>query len=72
MVTIRLVSYLEKMAGFREKEIKIEEPTRVRDLIAFDLPDERLMVVVDDIGGDLDTVVDNDSRVVISPIFGGG
>ncbi len=72
MVTIRLVSYLEKMAGFREKEIKIEEPTRVRDLIAFDLPDERLMVVVDDIGGDLDTVVDNESRVVISPIFGGG
>ena len=61
------------MAGFKEKEFVITKPTKLRDIISFDLPEERLVIIINDItGGTPDTELKPDDRVMMSPVFGGG
>jgi sulfur carrier protein ThiS len=73
MVTIRLVGYLKQMGGFKEKDFHIENPTTVRDLVSFpDYPDERIIVLINEKGATLDTMLDNSDQVKILPIASGG
>ncbi len=68
-----IVSHLRNKAGFYEKEIEIDKPTTVRDLISFDdVKDERLIVLINDKGAKMDAPVKNDDIVKILPVVGGG
>jgi len=73
VITIRLVSYLKKIAGFKEKSFIIDKATKIGDLISFNISPERLVIILNHTeGGDLETIVAEDTYVLISPLFGGG
>ncbi len=67
------MSSLKRIAGFDIKEIKISKPTPLRELIDLNLPDERIVVIINETqGGTMDSLLKNDDYVMLSPLFGGG
>ncbi|MHA2029654.1 MAG: hypothetical protein ACXAC2_13210 [Candidatus Kariarchaeaceae archaeon] len=73
MVKIKLISSLKRIAGFELKEFNISKPTPIKELVNFELPDERIVVIINDRqGGTMDSLVSNDDYVLLSPLFGGG
>ena len=72
MVRIKLVSYLSTMMKWREKEMNITKPTRVGDLISIPLPEDRIIILINEKGGNYDSLVSNDDEVKIFPVVGGG
>ncbi len=73
MVKIKAVSYLAEMFGFQEKEIKLEKPTAVKELIPkIDLSTEHIIVVVNHKSASLETLVKDDDYVQILPVVDGG
>ena len=73
MVTIRIISYLKEIAGYEEKSFKIDISTQIRELVSFpNIPDNRLVVLVNEKGARMDSYVTDDDRVVILPMVGGG
>jgi sulfur carrier protein ThiS len=73
MVTIRLVGYLKQMAGFRQRDFQITKPTTVRDLVSFkNYPDERIIVLINEIGATLDSELKESDFVKILPVASGG
>ncbi len=73
MVVIQAVSYLKDVVGFDEKSFIIDEPTKIRDLVSISkIPDERVIVLINERGGKLDNKVFADDKVVLLPVVGGG
>ncbi|MHA2253662.1 MAG: MoaD/ThiS family protein [Candidatus Kariarchaeaceae archaeon] len=73
MVTIRIVSYLKEITGYEEKTIKIDTSIQIRELVSFpDIPDNRLVVLVNERGAKMDSYVQDDDKIVILPVVGGG
>ena len=73
MVTIRIVSYLKDISGYEEKSFKIDRSTQIRELVSFpNIPDNRLVVLVNEKGARMDSLVKDDDKVVILPVVGGG
>ena len=67
------MSSLKRIAGFDVKDIEISRPTPLRDLIDLNLPDERIVVIINETqGGTMDSIIQNDDYVMLSPLFGGG
>lgn len=70
---LRIVGHLRLKTGFHEKEIELDKPTILRSIISFpDVTDERLVVLINDIGGSLNSIVLNQDFVKIMPVVGGG
>ena len=73
LVKIKLVSSLKRIAGFDFKEIEISSPIPLREIIDLNLPDERIVVIINETqGGNMDSLIKNDDYVMLSPLFGGG
>ena len=72
MVRIKLISYLSTMMKWREKEFYVISPTKVGDLISIPLPDDRIIILINEKGGNFDSLVDNGDEVKIFPVVGGG
>ncbi|OLS28216.1 MAG: hypothetical protein HeimC2_08710 [Candidatus Heimdallarchaeota archaeon LC_2] len=73
MVRIKLISSLKRIAGFETKEVEIKIPTPLKEIINFDLPNEHIFVVINETkGGSMNSIIENDDYVLLSPIFGGG
>jgi sulfur carrier protein ThiS len=73
MVKIRLISYLSNIAGYKEKMIKLDEPTKIRELISFPtLPEDRIIILVNERGAKLDTIVRDSDEIKVLPVVGGG
>ncbi len=73
MVKIRLISYLSSIAGYREKIVQVDGPTKVRELISFPtLPEDRIIILVNERGAKLDSLVKDDDEIKVLPVVGGG
>ncbi|MCE7733677.1 MAG: MoaD/ThiS family protein [Candidatus Heimdallarchaeota archaeon] len=67
------MSSLKRIVGFDLKEIEISKPTPLREIIDLNLPDERIVVIINETqGGTMDSIINNDDYVMLSPLFGGG
>ena len=67
------MSSLKRIAGFDIKEIEISSPTPLREIINLNLPDERIVVIINETqGGTMDSLIKNEDYVMLSPLFGGG
>lgn len=61
------------MAGFYQKEISLETPTILRELVNFpNVPDEMIIVLINEKGGKMDSLISNRDEVKILPMVGGG
>lgn len=70
---LKLFGSIADFAGFKEKEIKLERPTKIRDIIYIDqISEDRIIIQVNYKPATFDTVVKNDDYVTIMPVISGG
>lgn len=74
MAKIKLLGYPAVVAGFKEKEIKIEGKARIREVVIFkkQINEDRIIVLVNHKPATLDTEITDKDNILIMPVIGGG
>ena len=72
MAELKFLGYLAEVVGGREKNLVLEKPKPLRELLPSSFPEKNIIVLIDNEAGDLDSLIGNESSVVIMPILSGG
>ena len=54
------------------KEIVLEEPRKLRDILGTEFSEERVIVLVNQKAGNFDSLIQNGDKVAILPVISGG
>jgi molybdopterin converting factor small subunit len=66
------LGYLADKAGKRSQEVLLEKPQRLRDLLPSPFPEQDIIILVNQKVGSLDSMVQNEDRVILMPMISGG
>jgi len=73
---IKLIGWVADLAKFKEKEVKISSPIKVKDLLNIrkidEIDEERIIVLINGKPATLETRVKNSDQIVVMPVIGGG
>jgi len=69
---MKFLGYLTDLVGTRKKEVFIESPKPLREILPPSFPEKNLIVLIDGKPGDLDTLISPDQTVILMPILSGG
>ena len=72
MAELKFFGYLADFAGTRAKEVMVERPTRLREMVPSGFPESNIVILVNEKAGTLDTVIANEDSVAFMPILSGG
>ena len=76
MVRIKALGVMRDLLGFKEKEVTIDEPCSIREIIDVEklnvIEPERIIVLVNHQYANFDTIVRNEDYIAIMPVIGGG
>ena len=76
MVKIKLIGWVADLAKFKEREVKIDLPVKVKNLLNIKeidkIDEERVIVLVNGKPATLETEVKDDDQIVVMPVIGGG
>ena len=72
MAALRFVGFIAELAGARQMEVRLERPTPLRDILEIRLPEERTIVLINQEGGTLDSLVHDEDTVTVLPVVSGG
>ena len=74
MAKIRLIGYIAETLGYREKNEKLNKPTRLRDVLKLpeNISQERLIILVNQLPTSIDTTIKDGDDIVVMPVMGGG
>jgi len=75
MTEVRLLGYIAELLGYRRKQLQLEEPTELGDILKFpeNVDPERIIILVNGKPATLKHAVeDGDYVVVVMPVIGGG
>jgi len=72
LAQLRFFGYLADITGTRKKEVRLEEPVLLRELLPPDFPQENIIILIDEKPGRLESLITNESQVVMMPVLSGG
>lgn len=72
MAEFRFIGYIAEVVGEKEKKITLENPRKLRDILGVEFSEERIIVLVNQQVGNLDSLIKNEDKVAILPIISGG
>ena len=72
MAELRFFGYLTDLAGTRAKEVTLEKPTKLRDIVPLPFPESDMVILINQQAGSLDSMVSDEDSVVIMPMLSGG
>ena len=72
MAEIKLIGFVAEMAGTGVLNVHLDQSSRLRDILPTPLPEERIIVLVDQKGGTLDSLIEDGNKVMILPVVSGG
>ena len=72
MAELKFFGYLSDIAGARAKEINLESPVALRELLPASFPEKNVMLLINQTAGHLDSLIQNEDRVVLMPVLSGG
>jgi molybdopterin converting factor small subunit len=72
MAELRFLGYLAEAAGSQAKEVILEKPTRLGEIVALPFPEERIIILIDQKVGSFDSFIKNENTVVFMPVVSGG
>jgi molybdopterin converting factor small subunit len=72
MAELKFLGYLADKAGRRSQEVLLENPKRLRDLLPSPFPEQDIIILVNQKVGSLDSMVQNEDRVILMPMISGG
>jgi molybdopterin converting factor small subunit len=72
MAELKFLGYLADKAGKRNQEVLLEKPQRLRDLLPSPFPEQDIVILINQKVGNLDSMIQNEDRVVLMPMISGG
>ncbi len=72
LAELRFLGYLAEVAGARTRNLFLERPKPLREILPSPFPEENIVILIDEKVGNLDSLVNNESSIVIMPVLSGG
>jgi molybdopterin converting factor small subunit len=72
MAELKFLGYLADKTGKRNQEVLLEKPQRLRDLLPSPFPEQDIIVLINQKVGNLDSMIQNEDRVILMPMISGG
>ncbi len=72
MAELKFLGYLADKVGKRSQEVLLERPKRLRDLLPSPFPEEDITILINQKVGNLDSMIQNEDRVILMPMISGG
>jgi molybdopterin converting factor small subunit len=72
MAALRFVGLVAELAGAKELGVRLDGPKPLREILEFRLPEERTIVLINQEGGTLDSLVHDGDTVTLLPVVSGG
>lgn len=72
MAELKFLGYLADKVGKRSQEVQLDGPRRLRDLVPSPFPEEDIIILINQKVGNLDSMIQNEDRVVLMPMISGG
>lgn len=72
MVEIKLFGYVADFMGMRTKCVNIDSPIPLKELLLSPFPETNIIILINEKAGNLDSIINDEDSIIISPIFSGG
>jgi len=72
LAEIRFFGYLSELVGTRIKELRLEKPVTLRELVPPTFPETNIIILINQKVGDLDSEITDRDSVVLMPVLSGG
>lgn len=72
MAELKFLGYLAEVAGARTKNLVLDNPTPLRNILPSSFPREDVIILIDKKVGNFDSVIENDNLVIVMPVLSGG
>lgn len=72
MAELKFFGYLSNIVGIREKEVNLEKPILLREMLPSPFPEANIIILINERVGHLDSLIQNEDKVSIMPILSGG
>ena len=72
MAELKFFGYLADLAGARAKEMSLEKPVALREILPASFPETNIIILINQKVGHLDSLIRNEDRVALMPILSGG
>jgi molybdopterin converting factor small subunit len=72
LAELKFFGYLADIAGARAKEMSLEKPVTLREILPASFPETNVIILINQEVGHLDSLIRNEDRVALMPILSGG
>ena len=72
MAEFKFFGYLADIAEARVKEMSLEKPVSLRDILPSRFPEKDIIILINQKPGNLDSLIENGDSVSLMPILSGG
>ncbi len=72
LAEIKFFGYLSDLAGTRVRDLRLDHPILLRDLIPPDFPERNIIILINQKVGNLDSEITDKDSVALMPILSGG
>jgi molybdopterin converting factor small subunit len=72
LAELKFFGYLADIAGARVKEMSLEKPVALREILPASFPETNVIILINQEVGHLDSLIRNEDRVALMPILSGG
>jgi len=72
LAELKSFGYLVDIVGARAKEMSLEKPVALREILPSPFPEKNIIVLINQKAGNLDSLIKNEDSVVLMPILSGG
>jgi len=72
LAELKFFGYLADIAGARAKEMSLEKPVALREILPASFPETNVIILINQKVGHLDSLIRNEDRVSLMPILSGG
>jgi molybdopterin converting factor small subunit len=69
---LKFFGYLADIAGARVKELDLERPVVLREILPPSFPEKNIIILINQKAGDLDSLIRDEDRVALMPVLSGG
>jgi molybdopterin converting factor small subunit len=72
LAELKFFGYLSDLAGARIKELRLEHPVMLRELVPSAFPETNIIILINQKAGSLDSEIKDQDSVVLMPVLSGG
>jgi molybdopterin converting factor small subunit len=72
LADLKFFGYLSDLVGTRIKELKLDHPVRLRELVPSAFPETNIIILINQKVGSLDSEIKDQDSVALMPVLSGG